>query len=274
MSERNFYEILGVPKSASEDDIKKAYRKLASKYHPDKLSDAEKVSGEAKFKEAKEAYETLSDEQKRAAYDQHGHASTDPNFGRSHFHDFEQGLNPNDINEIFSTIFGGRSFNFGTGAQTQQRQPMYQLNISLMDAYIGRTVTLEGNLTVNIPKGVRSGTKFYAGGKLIRIEVAPDSKFKRANDDLLVDVEISAIEAILGAEAVLEHLDGSKLQFAIPGGIQPGQIIKLGGKGMRNPENDRYGDLLVRIAITIPRTPTQEERVALKSLNHRASITI
>jgi DnaJ-class molecular chaperone len=87
-------------------------------------------------------------------------------------------------------------------------------------------------------------------------------------------VSISSIEAILGVEAILDHLDGAKLQFTIPAGIQPGQIVKLAGKGMRNPEIDRDGDVLVRISINIPRNISDDEKNILKSLSHRESINI
>jgi len=274
MSKRDYYEILGLAKDASDDDIKKAYRKLASKYHPDKLDEAEKIAGEVKFKEAKEAYECLSDPEKREAYNTHGH---EPPGGFTHANThFRQGnFNQADFNEIFGSIFGGRHFDFNNGTFTQQpRQQIYRLNISLVDAYVGRTLTLDGNITLNIPPGIRSGTKMYAGGKLIQVEVLPHIKFKRANDDLLVDIEIGAVEAMLGVAATLDHLDGSKLQFSVPGGIQQGQIVKLAGKGMKNPETDKHGDLLIRVTISIPRTLTQEERAALKSVTHRESIII
>ena len=95
-----------------------------------------------------------------------------------------------------------------------------------MDAYLGRTVQ-DGVTTINIPKGIRSGSKLFVDSKIYRVDVQPDIKFKRSNDDLLIDIQITAVEAMLGTGAVLQHLDGAKLQFSIPAGIQNGQIIKL-----------------------------------------------
>lgn len=272
MSKRDYYDILGVAKNASEDEIKTAYRKLASKFHPDKLSESEKAAGEAKFKEAKEAYETLSDSDKRQQYDNFGH--TDPH--QSHFTHRSQSGNI-DIEEIMRQAFGGNQhFRFDDGFfghSGTRAKPALAINISLENAYSGRTVIVD-KTTIHIPKGIRSGTKLFAGGNLYRVDIYSHHKFKRANDDLLVDVEINAIEAMLGVEATLAHLDGTKLQFSIPQGIQPGQIIKLSGKGMKNPETDKYGDMLVRITIRIPKNLTDVEKVALKELDHRDSVTI
>ena len=145
---------------------------------------------------------------------------------------------------------------------------------SLADAYIGKTISIDGTHSIYIPGGARSGTKFYAEGRTFRVDILPDPKFKRSNDDLLVDVTIDAIEAILGVETILSHLDCVKLQFNIPAGIQPGQIVKLAGKGMKNPETDKVGDILVRITVTIPKVLTDTQKDILKSLTHRSLINI
>lgn len=275
MSKQDYYEILGVTKSASNEDIKKAYRKLASKYHPDKLTEADKASGEAKFKEAKEAYETLSDPEKKANYDSHGHSTGNP-FGHGRTHTYHSGTFDEDFGDVFATIFknGGFDHVFQQNNRTHRQRPVHIVTINLLDAYLGRTIKVDNAATINIPKGVRSGAKFYIDNKIYRVDVSPHPKFKRANDDLLVDTSITAIEAILGVEMTVEHLDGSKFQFNIPNGIQHGQVIKLSGKGMKNPETDRYGDLLVRISVTIPKTISQEDRVALKGVAHRDFINI
>jgi DnaJ-class molecular chaperone len=109
---------------------------------------------------------------------------------------------------------------------------------------------------------------------MYQVNVQTHPKFKRANDDLLVDVEIDAFEAMLGLEAFLEHLDRTKLQFRIPAGIQQGQIVKLSNKGMNNPETDKVGDLLVRCSIVIPRNLTEEQKGVLKKMSRRESINI
>lgn len=275
MSKRDYYEVLGVAKNASDDDIKKAYRKLAMQYHPDRNTDGDKAAAEVKFKEAKEAYECLSDPQKRAGYDQMGHASTDPNFGRGGHHPGSHTWTHNvDINEIFGSMFGGGhpfSGMFNQGRPQQQRQI---LTISLEDAYKGKQLRLPAGFTIHVPAGIRSGTRFVHENTIYQVEVQQHHKFKRSNDDLLVDIEITAIEAMLSLEAYLDHLDGSKLQFTIPAGIQSGQIVRLGSKGMKNPEIDSQGDLLVRITVTTPKTLSDEQRAFLKTMQHRETIDI
>lgn len=276
MSKRDYYEILGLAKNSSEDEIKKSYRQLASKYHPDKITGAdgspEKLQAEEKFKEVKEAYETLSDHEKRGHYDLHGHTESAGNTQQWHH---RAGAQPQQFEEMFRTFFSQNSgFNEGFFGQQPKQQTIHIINISLADAFIGKTIKIDSKTTIMVPKGARSGTKFFADNKLFRLDIQPHFKFKRANDDLLVDIEISAIEAILGVEAILEHLDSATLQFKIPAGIQPGQIVKLSSKGMKNPETDRYGDILVRISISIPRALSDSEKTALKNVSHRDSINI
>jgi molecular chaperone DnaJ len=273
MSKRDYYDVLGVARDASEDDLKKAYRKLASQFHPDKQTDeAEKAKVEVKFKEAKEAYEELSNPQKRAAYDQFGHNA--PQQNSSGFH---HGINPEEFQEIFGNIFGGK-FNFNNAGFNQHRSsastPNFIVNISLEDAYTGKIVRIDKDTTLIIPAGIRSQARLYASGKMFRIDVQTHQKFKRSNDDLLVDIEITAIEAMLGIQATLAHLDNTALQFIIPAGIQNGQIVKLASKGMKNPELNKTGDLLVRLSISIPRTLSEEDRAALKAMSRRETIDI
>lgn len=265
MNKRDYYDVLGVPKTATEDDIKKSYRKLAMKYHPDR-NQGDKAS-EEKFKEAKEAYEVLSDSQKRAAYD-NPHSGFERNTYTQH--DAEV------FKSMFEQAFHNKGFNFDDifAHSSASSKPTLSVNISLADAYTGKQIRVDSGTVLNIPKGIRSGTKLFVNNKLYRIDVAKHHKFQRANDDLLVDVEISAIEAILGANAVLEHLDSAMLQFSIPAGIQPGQIIRLAGKGLRNPEIDKIGDLMVRINIKIPKGLSETEIASLKSITHRDSINI
>jgi len=266
MSKRDYYEILGVDKSADDAAIKKAYRKQASVLHPDKGGDT------VKFQELQEAYENLSDPQKREVYNMHGHAAPQHTQHGTH----AGSVDPNQFREMFSNMFGpGNPFGdlFGN-AQAQQQRQRHIINMSLEDAYAGKQLRLPGGVSINLPAGVRSGTRFYHDNSIYEVQVQPHSKFKRANDDLLVDVEISAVEAMLGVDALLDHLDGSKLQFTIPAGIQGGQVVRLGSKGMKNPETDRVGDLMIRITITIPKNLTDDEKTLLKTMRHRKSFNI
>ena len=273
MSKRDYYDILGITKGTSDEDLKKAYRKLAMRYHPDRNADDDKAVAETKFKEVQEAYDNLSDPQKRAMYDQYGHAtpghSTNQNPQWSH--------STVNINDLFANMFGtgqnpfGDMFNNGRPQQAQQRQ---FLTISLEDAFKGKELRLPGNVSINVPAGVRPGTKFVVNNTIYQIEIHPHHKFKRSGDDLLIDVEISAIEAMLSVGATLDTLDGSTLQFTIPAGIQFGQVVRLAGKGMKNPETDRFGDLMIRIAITTPKALTAEQIAVLKTMQHREIFNI
>jgi molecular chaperone DnaJ len=272
MSKRDYYDVLGVSKNASDEDIKKAYRKLAMKFHPDRNSDDPK--SEEKFKEVKEAYELLSDPQKKAQYDTYGH--NEP--GHSGFHQ-SGNVDPAAFQEIFNHIFGGNGgFKFqehGFGTHTSSNAPQtFTINIGLADAYTGKTVKVDKDTHLIVPQGVRPQARLFANGRMYKIDIQAHHKFKRANDDLLVDIEINAIEAMLGLTAIIEHLDNTKLQFSIPAGIQNGQIVKLSGKGMKNPELNKIGDLLIRIATTIPKNLSEAERSALKAMNHRETIDI
>ena len=269
MNKRDYYEILGVPKTASEEEIKKVYRKLAMKYHPDRNSGENVKEFEEKFKEVKEAYECLSDSEKRSMYDKFGHNFQNQSTNNQpRWQWTSNNVNEEDIQNIFSTFFSNSGFVFN-----QNKQNIQIVTISLTDAYIGKSIKV-GTSTLVIPKGVRSGSRLFVDGTLYRIDVQQHYKFKRANDDLLVDIEINAIEAILGLNVNIEHLDNNILQFTIPPGIQFGQIIKLSGKGMKNPEIDRYGDLLIRISISIPQNITELEKDKLKIIQHRDFINI
>jgi len=273
MSKRDYYEILDLAKNASDDDIKKAYRKLASKYHPDKVQgEAEKALVEVKFKEAKEAYEHLSDPEKRTLYDHYGFNEPRNPFAHG-ARTTSQSWNFEDIGDmqhVFEEIFKNNAARGFTQARTNI--PTI-LTISLQDAYIGCTIR-HGDTTIQVPKGIRTGTKLYVNGKMFQIDVRPDAKFKRALDDLMIEINITAIEAMLGIEATLGTLDWNKLLFTIPEGIQSGQIVKLSKVGMKNPETGAIGDLLVRINITIPKDLQEFEKVSLRNLSHRDSITI
>lgn len=273
MSKRDYYDILGLAKNASDDEIKKSYRKMAMQYHPDRNSDK---GAEEKFKEAKEAYEFLSDADKRKQYDQFGHSTP---FAHGNTHrgaqswDFSKGAD-SDFSELFKHIFTAGSAGEDIFGNYKPRQTINIITITLVDAYKGMIARIDQQSTINIPKGVRSGTKFHINNKFYRVDIQPHNRFKRSNDDLLIDIEITAVEAMLGLESILEHLDCVKLQFNIPAGIQNGQIIRLSGKGMKNPETDILGDLLVRISINIPKVLTEQDRAALKTLNHRDIINI
>lgn len=143
----------------------------------------------------------------------------------------------------------------------------YKFSISLAEAYTGKTVAI-GKIRITVPPGSRSGAKFFVNNKIYVLDVQHDQRFKRSGDHLLVDVTVDAITAILGTSIVVDHLDKSVLKFTIPAGIQPGQVLKLESKGMINPETKIYGDMLIRISVSIPRDLSDSDIDLIKQLKH------
>lgn len=271
----DYYETLGVAKDATQDDIKKAYRKLAQKYHPDRNQEE---GAEDKFKELQKAYQTLKDPQTRAAYD-----NPQPQFGGPGGYSFRtgdgvhvnvsgNGFDGMGIDEILDALHGGGFGGFGRRRQQPQR-PMAKVTISLEEAYEGTKRTLN-NKEFSIPKGVRTGNKLAVDDFIIVVQVAGHPKFKRVNDDLITAVEVTAIEAMLGVDCTVTGLDGKTIKFKVPPGTQHGQTVRLGGKGMPNPEINYSGNLLVQVAVRIPSNLTDEEREAIMKLPRREIIDI
>lgn len=269
----SYYDTLGVAKDATQDDIKKAYRKLAQKYHPDRNKDTDATT---KFQEIQKAYQTLKDPQKRAEYDN----PQPQGFGGPGGYSFRTGdgvhvnvtgMEGMDINDILDQLHGGFG-GFGR-RQQQQRRPMAKVTISLEEAYEGTKRSLNGK-DFNIPKGVRTGNKLAVDEFIIVVQVAGHPKFKRVNDDLITVVEVTAIEAMLGVECTVTGLDGKTIKFTVPQGTQHGQTIRLRGKGMPNPEINYTGDLLVQVGVRIPSNLTDEEREAIMQLPRREIIDI
>lgn len=243
----NFYDALGLTKDASSQEIKKAYKKLAMKYHPDRTS-GDKAKEET-FKQIKEAYEVLSDATKRANYDR----SRRPTFK-------------------YETDFKVDIDSFVNSRSRRKSPKIKKFTISLVEAYTGVTA-IDNNRQFIVPQGIRSGSRLMVGKDIVEIHVKSHPKFLRSKDDLLVDITIDAIEAMTGIDATIKHLDGKSYKFKISAGIQQDQIIKLSGKGMPNPETDRYGDLLVRCHITIP-ILTRAQKDVILALRSRASVDI
>lgn len=267
MSNQDYYKILGVSRDASADDIKKAYRKLAMKWHPDRNTDGDKAAAELKFKEIQTAYENLTNPNR--------HSADSVNWGPGNQYDagaFSEAMNGMFRSGNFSDIFNHSGFANSTFKQAAPKK--HQLTISLEDAFSGKTLRLPGGASLNLPAGVQPGASFYVGTELYKIEIAPHPKFKRSGDDLLVDADISAFEAILGVDSVLTHLDGSELQFTIPAGIQNGQIVRLGGRGMPSTESSQRGDLMVRISVSTPKNLSEEQKMLISSLPRRTSVNI
>jgi len=308
MEYKDYYSVLGVDKDASTDEIKKAYRKLAMKYHPDRNPDDKQA--EEKFKEINEANEVLSDPEKRAKYDQLSNsysswqqAGGSP--GSFRWEDLFGGgmggrttrVEYGDIGDIFGegggfsdffrTFFGGgaapRGTAGGAGTRTYQRPRSYQqdVTISLYEAYQGttRTLDVDGNKKeIKIPPGVRTGTKVKATGAgpanssgqrgdiYLNIRVSPDPRFERQGDDLLTEKKIELYTALLGGEVKVETISGDIL-LKIPPGTQPGQTFRLAGKGMPVlRKKNKFGNLLVKIDVQIPKNLTDEQKELVNKL--------
>jgi len=259
----DFYSILGVTKDSTQDEIKKSYRKKAMEFHPDRNNNP---GAEAKFKEVKEAYETLSDESKKGIYDSQGQNTGNRTTSGNPFanwHNFSG--SPDFTNDDLSDLYN--SWRRREAETAQQKKTKTTITITLEQAYGGVTIPFN-NEVLRVPPGVRTGSKLFVQSTIIDIIVQPHTKFKRTNDDLLVDIFISVFESVLGIDNVtLTHLDGKKFQFSIPKGLQHNQVIRLSKKGMPNPETSRYGDLMVRCNVVMPSgTLTAEQKEILEKL--------
>jgi curved DNA-binding protein len=304
MEYKDYYQILGVDKKASQAEIKKAYRKLAMKYHPDRnLGDA---TAEDKFKEINEANEVLGDVEKRAKYDQLGtsyqqwqQSGGGDNFNwgawnagqgggtRVNINDFED-MFGGGFSDFFQSIFGGmggfsQAGSSNTSTRTQRRvqqqapQKLEQhVSISFAEAYAGSTRKLKINgdtFTVKIPAGAKTGTKVripaqdrYQQDIYLVMDVQPDSRFERDGSDLSTEVSVDLWTAVLGGQVTVPTPSGT-VRLSIPPGTQPGQKIRLNQQGMpKLSKKNEFGDLFVRIQVKIPKDLTEEQRKLFESM--------
>ena len=286
---RDYYEVLGVSKNASDDEIKKAYRKLAIKYHPDKNPGDKEA--EAKFKEINEAHDVLSDKQKRARYDQFGHAgvggaSGNP-FGGASGNPFG-GFNYNG--QSFNFDFGGGGlddilgsiFGFGGGARRPRRGADYQTSVTLSfeEEIFGTTkeVSVNGeNLKVKIPAGIDDGMSIRLRGKggpapeggtekgdlYVRIRVKSHKTLTREGAIILSEEKIDMVDAALGCEIKVETVDGP-ITMKVPAGTQSGTPFKLSGHGVPFRADGDRGPHIVTIIVETPKNLSRKQKELLE----------
>ena len=261
-----YYSLLGISPGASDEEIKKGYREMAKKYHPDKNTEA---GAKEKFQEVQEAYDTLSDPVKKNKYDNPKPAPHyNTNSGTwSHRDDWARDFSAADYSSIFDTVYGSSFRKKGMNISRD-------LNISLNDVYTGCTKTIwvdgESHL-VNVKPGLRDNYKIVIKGKgkkgsaepgdlFINIFINNDEKFIRKNNDLYCALEVDLYTAVLGGEAFLD-IFGTTIKITIPEGSQNGKMMRIPGKGMpilTNP--DKKGNLFFEIKVSVPTNLTEGEK--------------
>ncbi|MDP1625036.1 MAG: J domain-containing protein [bacterium] len=292
---KDYYKILGVQKSASHDEIKKAFRKLAHEHHPDK-----KGGDDAKFKEANEAYSVLSDEKKRAQYDQFGSAG----MGGAGFGGFGgQGFNPNDFGFDFSNFSrngfqGGFGQNgqvefdlndilggiFGGGRQRVRRGRDIQVDVDLTfeESVFGteRELPVRKGLKVKIPPGLDTGEMVrlsgageeieggHPGDLYVRVHVKRHPTFRKEGHNLVADMEIKLTDAIMGTTYNLKTLDGD-IALKVPEGVANGEVLRVKGKGVpttAHGKDGHRGDIYIRVSVKMPRKLSKAAKAAVEEL--------
>jgi len=269
---KSLYETLEISENASESEIKKAYRKLARKYHPDVNKDPK---AEDRFKEINSAYEILSDSQKKSQYDMHG----DSMFGGQNFHDFSRshrGGGQGDLDEILRQMFsgggnfsdGGNPFGGGFGGH-QQQQPNLDIETNVTIPFSvsilggSHSVAVNGDrFDIKIPAGVKSGEKMRVKGKghaqggrvgdlFLKITVAPNPEYIRENDDLIKTFDVPLYAALFGEKISIKTLE-KEIKLKIPKNTKNGQRFRVKEMGAMNRKTKTRGNLYLEANIILP----------------------
>jgi DnaJ-class molecular chaperone len=273
------YTVLGVPRNAPDEEIRRAYRKLAKQLHPD-LNPSNRVAAEERFKKVSAAYDIVGDPVKRKQYDRGEiDASGEPRRGFHRAHaggagPFAGRSRPGDdfgLGDIFSDLFGGmrgRRAEADRAAFSRGRDVRYTLEMDFLEAAAGakKRVTMPdgGVLDLTVPEGVADGQVLRLKGKgspglggsepgdaLVEIKVGPHPQFTRSGDDIALELAITIDEAVLGAKIEVPTISG-RVQLALPKGTSSGRVFRLKGKGVRNAATGHTGDQLVSIRIVLP----------------------
>lgn len=287
---KSLYDTLEISENASSDEIKKAYRRLARKYHPDINKDPE---AEEKFKEINAAYEVLNDENKKAQYDQYGDAM----FGGQNFHDFSRTQGNVNLDDLLSQLFGqggfgagnsgrfhfggdGGGFGFGNGSfgfndfNTRNLDMQDNIRIPFENAALGGSYHYSGrsgSFDIKIPVGIKDGETIRLKGKgnthngrhgdlLLKVHVSPSSEYTREDDDLYRDFDIPLKIALFGGKLTLPTLYGD-ITLSIPQNTKNNQKFRIKGKGIKNRKNGIMGDLYMKANIILPHTDSLSEEL-------------
>lgn len=287
-TKRDYYEVLGVPKTASDAEIKSAYRKLARQHHPD----VDKSPGAAdRFKEISEAYQVLSNAEKRKAYDQFGHAPFEPGggfgagaggpFGGFRTYTYSGGGPQVDFDfggfadpfDLFEQIFGMGGFGGAGFGQAYRRQPTYQLEISFDEAINGVTKEIEvadaegkrKRLSIKIPAGVDNGTRMRFEGIDIVFRVPRHPEFIREGADIFSEITLTIPQVVLG-DVVRVNTVGGPVNLKVSAGTEPGSLIRIKGKGVAKLQGAGKGDHYVRVKLQVPQKLSGEEKELYEKL--------
>jgi DnaJ-class molecular chaperone len=284
----DYYDILGVSKNASADEIKKAYRKQALEWHPDRHKD-DKEAAEKRFKEINEAYQVLSNPEKKAAFDQYGHAAFTPGGGNPFAGGFPggqsgpftytyttggDGQNPfgnfdfGDPFDIFEQFFGGGN---PFGGQRRQQIPRYSIAIDIMEAAKGvsKEVSIGGKKRkIKIPAGIYEGARINFGDFTLSVNIKPDKLFERQDDDLYVTVAIPFSLAVLGGEIEVPTIE-DKIKIRIRPGTQGGTMMRLREHGVPHLHGRGKGDEYVRINVLIPEKLNHEQKNIVEEMKEK-----
>jgi curved DNA-binding protein len=297
---RDYYETLGVARDASDDDIKKAYRKLARQYHPDRNPGDKQA--EAKFKEIQDAYDVLSDKAKRAQYDRFGFVGPGGGFpggegepegaqsftfrwggdGGPQGFDFS-GMDANQAEEIMRHFFGGEEGGMGgvfgrRGRRTRARaEPARDIEatvvVPFLTAALGGAIDVgvgDQTLSVKVPAGVENGQVMRLQGQapgggnlLLKLRIEPHPYFRREGNDVILDVPLSIPEAVLGAKVDVPTLDGTHLTVKVPPGTSSGSRLRLRGKGIKG------GDQYIEVKIEVPAHLDERSKELIEEFGRR-----
>lgn len=285
---QDHYSTLGVSESATDDEIKSSFRKLAMKYHPDK--NPGDPSAEEQFKKINEAYSTLSDRQKRAEYDnikQYGGAGPFGHGGSQHYHfNFDHMGN---IDDIIHQFFNQNGFAHPFGQQARRNRDLqFGVEITLEDAFLGKDLPIafkangqDVNVVVRIPPGIEHGTKMRfqgygdksmpnipPGDLYVIINVYNHPRFRREGPHLHCTLHLDVLDAVVGTTVELDCIDSTKVSVTIPAGTQHGAALRVKQKGMPVRQNpNQRGDLIITVGLTVPRDLSAEQIDTLKNLN-------